>query len=490
MTETEVTDKVAEVIDGETQSDVKKEDKIAIYPQIIASVVAYLTLLAAGLCYAWPTVTLDYYRNPKSTIKMTSVQESWMVTAMPLGALIGPIGSALLVDRVGRKWFLFAICLPFVAGWILLYLARTWVFLFIGRLFSGMPTGALCSVVPLYVGEIVETKIRGAANMLFIIFLNTGYIIVYAIGPWVDPKILALICLVPTFLILLWIPWLPESPYYCLKKNNEKGANLSLIWLRRNTNNTKTIEEMSEFMELEKNGGLKELLTKPVHRKALYITLLLIGGQQLSGTMAINSYAGVLIGHMHPILTTQLVLVILGVISVVSGIATALIIDRIGRKPLFLISAYMCSICLALIGTYFLLGNLRFNMKPYNLVPVVSLILYYVTFSIGLGSIPAVVCSEIFPLGVKMWASALTNTVGALLGLIVSKCYQPIVDAAREETIFYIFCAVELIIATTAIFIMPETSKKSFLQIQNELMSTTKRDIKEEESTETKEELA
>lgn len=495
MTETEeVTDKVAEETYGQTQPDDKKKDKIVIYPQIIATIVVNLTVLVCGLCYAWPSVTLLVYSDEnKSPIKMNAEEVSWVVTALPIGAIIGPIAAALLVDRIGRKWFLIVTCLPFVAGWIILYFAKTWVLLFVGRLFTGMPTGAIFAAAPQFIGEIVDTKIRGAANMLITIFLNAGYIITYGVGPLIDPKMLALICLVPTIIVLIWLPWLPESPYYYLKKNNEKDANLSLIWLRRDTSNTKIMDDMTEFIELERNGGLKELFTKPVNRKALYIVLILIMGQQLSGMIAIQAYAGVLISGIQSNLSVQMVLLILGAIGLVSSSVAASVIDRIGRKPLYLTSAFITTICLTLIGTYFLLEDLRFNVKPYNLVPVVSLIVYYIAFSIGLGSIPSVVSSEIFPIGVKMWASALINTIGAVLALIVSKCYEPIGAAARKQTVFYIFAAAELILAILAIIKMPETKKKSFLQIQNELMSsTTKRDIQEEEkkSIETKEQLA
>ncbi|XP_076299282.1 facilitated trehalose transporter Tret1 [Lasioglossum baleicum] len=495
MTETEkIADKVAEEIDGQTQSDDKKKDKISIYPQIIASVVVNLTFLVCGLCYAWPSVTLRYYDEDNSPIKMTSEQRSWVVTALSIGAIIGPFSAALLVDRIGRKLFLIATCLPFGAGWIILYFAKSWVLLFVGRLLTGMPTGAIFAAAPLFIGEIVETRIRGAANMMISIFLNAGYVIIYGIGPLVDPKLLALICLVPTILVLIWLPWLPESPYYYLKKNNEKDANLSLIWLRRDTTNTETIEEMTKFIELEKKGSLKELFTKPVNRKALYIMLVLILGQQLSGVMAIQSYVGVLFDDIHSNLGTDRLLLILGAISIFSCFIAVFIIDRVGRKPLYLFSAFGTVICLALIGTYFLLYNrfISINVKSYALVPAVLLIVYHVVNSIGLGSIPAIVSSEIFPLGVKMWASAVINTIGAALGLIVSKSYEPISKAAGEETIFYIFAGVELILAILAIFIMPETSKKSFFDIQKELMNTTKKDIEEEEKeiTETKEQLA
>lgn len=453
-----------------TEVDVKKkEDSYAIYPQIIATLIANLVLLSCGLCYGWPTISLTQYDRSNSPIKMTSEQKSWVVTAVPLGAILGPVSAALLVDRIGKKWFIHLLFLPSLVGWSLIYIAKNWVLLFVGRLFCGFPTGAAYAVIPQYLGEIVETRIRGTANFMMVIFLNTGYILMYGIGSQVNQQMLAIICAIPPVLLLLLMPWLPESPYHCLKKNNKKNAELSLIWLRRDTRNSDKIDEINKFVELERDGGLTELFAKPVHRKALYILLLLLAGQQLSGTIAIQSYAGEIINKLNVSLSDNLILLILGAVSLCSAIVAAVIIDKVGRKPLFLISAYTTVLCLVTMGTYYLLEDMRFNVKPYAVVPVVMLLLFNLAFSVGVASIPAVVSAEIFPIGVKMWASSIINTYGAVLALVVAKVYQPLAEAFGLKTVFYVFALLELIIATLSIFIMPETAKKSFSEIQDDL---------------------
>lgn len=465
MAETEIT----EVDVKKEKEEEKKEDKYAIYPQIAASLIANLVLLSCGLCYAWPTVSLVKYEKPTSPIKMSPEEESWVVTAVPLGALLGPISAALLVDKIGKKWFIHLLFLPSLVGWILIYIAKSWVLLLVGRLFCGFPTGAAFAVVPQYLGEIVETRIRGTANFMMVIFLNTGYILMYGVGALVNQQMLAIICAIPPILLFLLMPWLPESPYHCLKKHDKKNAELSLIWLRRDTRNSDKIDEINEFVELERDGGLRQLFAKPVHRKALYILLLLLAGQQLSGAIAIQSYSGIILNSVNVTLSTNMILLILGAVSLSSGIVAAVIIDKVGRKPLFLVSGYTTVLCLVTMGTYCLLDEMRFNVKPYAAVLVVMLLLFNLSISVGISSIPAVVSAEIFPIGVKMWASSIINTYGAVLALAVTKAYQPMVKAWGLKTVFYSFALLELIIATASIFIMPETANKSFSEIQNEL---------------------
>ncbi|KAI6695663.1 hypothetical protein NL676_023373 [Syzygium grande] len=85
---------------------------------------------------------------------------------------------------------------------------------------------------------------------------------------------------------------------------------------------------------------------------------------------------------------------------IVTAIGVALV-DRAGRKPLLLIS-----------GTGLILGciitALSFFLKVYDLtadaVPILAvtgILLYIAAFSVGMGAVPWVVMSEIFPINIK-----------------------------------------------------------------------------------------
>ncbi|XP_015434037.1 PREDICTED: facilitated trehalose transporter Tret1-like [Dufourea novaeangliae] len=489
MTEPGKTDVVTDVTTindqkdhADSTEDTTKDTKL--YPQLIACVIVNLTILSSGLSYAWPSISLLSYQKRSSDFHLTSSEESWVVSALPIGSCFGPIVSALLVDRIGRKWYLYLTSIPFLASWILIYYAKSWVYLFAARFLCGFPIGSYFAVVPLYLGELVETRIRGAASMTMGLLLNLGHMIVYGIGSFADMQLVAIICAVPTVLFILLLPWIPESPYYYLKKGNEKEAELSLIWLRGTTNNKKEMKEIDEFINHEKHGDLKDLFTIPVHRKALLLLLLLLAGQQFSGMIAIQSFSGILITNMNLQLNTYMVLLILGAISALSIGVAAFIIDRIGRKPLFLVSTYIVAICVCILGTYFLLDKRGFKVQQFSAIPLVAIIVYYIALSLGLTSIPSVVSSEIFPMSVRSWATAVANMYGAVLAVIVAKCYQIVSDAWGNETIFYIFGGIEIVIATTAIFIMPETSRKSFMAIQEMLNGKTCNATKKEELSE------
>ncbi|XP_031848013.1 facilitated trehalose transporter Tret1 [Nomia melanderi] len=461
-----------------------KEEKGVIYPQLIASFIISLALFTAGLCYSWSAISFLHFEKYFPGISITEEQRSWVVSALLIGSCFGAITPSLLADYIGRKWFLILTCIPPIVSWALVYIAKNWTLLLVARLISGLLIGALFTVVPQYISEIVEPRIRGASSVMMGLLLNLGYITMYGIGPLVSGKILALICLVPSAILLLLFPWLPESPYYYLKKNKEKDAEISLIWLRRSRDNKETLEKMNEFTEMEKGGSMKILFTDKVHRQSFLLALLLLAGQQCSGTIAVQSYIGIIVDQIHFPLDTNMILIILGVINLVAGLAATFTIDRIGRKPLFLISAYIAALSVGVLGTYFLLQEKKFNTKSYAIVPIVAVVVFNTATSFGLVPIPAVVSSEIFPMNIKIWAGSVLNTFGAILSVIVSKTFEPIVTAWGLKTIFYIFALIEVIIATIAVFKMPETSRKTFAEIQHMLQGSNKTEEKQNEPKE------
>lgn len=455
-----------ELADVKTVEEGACEDRKHLRPQIVASIIATLPLLACGFVFAWPTPSLPKLEEKSSSLHLTSDKGAWVVTAMPIGACFGPILSALLLDLIGRKWFLYLTSVPLLICWVLTLIAGSWVELFVGRLVGGISVGALFSMVPIYLGEIVETKIRGASNTMMALLLNMGLMIVYGVGPQVDGKILVIISIIPTVIFILTFLWIPESPYYYLQKGNRRSAELALIWLRGTKDNTEELDEMSAFVKEQQSGTLKELFTDRAYRKALLIMLLLMTGQQLCGLIAIHAYAGFLLQNVTTSISTNMALVILGGVALIASIASAFVVDRFGRKPLYLISAFICTLCLGVIGSYFLLQKLKMNVKSFSLAPLVALVIFFGSHSLGLAPIPFVVSSEIFPIRVKSLANTIAIIYGFILAIIVSKCYQIVIDAAGFHVVFYVFTFITLVVAIVAAVVMPETSGKSFADIQ------------------------
>ena len=471
-----------EKVDDGADEKVKpaKGDNSRIYLQLISSIVVNLTLLASGICFSWSAIAIEQYEDLQNVDNA-----GWVVVALNIGAIFGPILSALLLNRIGRKWLIYATSVPFIACWILTYFEKSWLYLFVARFCAGISVGISYAAVPLYIGELVETKIRGVSSSMMPVMLHLGYMFVYGVGPHMDKRIFSLMSIIPTAIFLLTAIWLPESPYYYLMKNKEKCAALTLAWLRRKNDNNNEIEEMKKSVETEKQGGYKKLFMVPAHRKALLLVLLLLAGQQFSGYMGVLSYASVLIKSFHVTFDNNSILLVISAVSMITCLMSSFVVDKLGRKPVFLISSYGSSLCLMVIGVFFVLEKLDMDVSNLSLVPLIALILYIISVAFGLSSIPAIVTSEIFSIDMKNWATMTTNVYGSVLGIIVGKCYQLVSDHVGNHVIFLAFAIIEFVIAITASVVMPETSRKTFGQIQEILNRST---AKHSNKTEDKEE--
>ncbi|KOX77510.1 Facilitated trehalose transporter Tret1 [Melipona quadrifasciata] len=458
-----------------------KEEKSKIYLQLISSIIINLTFLASGICISWPAVTLSKLK-PGSDLVVSDDNGGWIVCALGIGGIVGPILAGLLLDRIGRKWFIYATSVPFIACWVLTYLAKSWVELLVARLVAGISIGASSSIVPVYVGEIAEPRIRGACSAMTSLMINLGYIFTYGLGPFLNRKMFALVCLTPTAVFLLTALWLPESPYHYLKKNKDKSAALTLVWLRRKKNNDNEIKQMKESIKNEKEGGFKKLFTVPPHRKAFWILFLVITGQTLCGFIIIISYLDTLVKHFHINFVSDIILLLISVVSLISGILSSCFVDKFGRRFVFLISSYGTTLCFSVIGAYFLLGQLKVKTGDLSLVPLIALVLYIIIVSFGLLPMPAIITSEIFPTNIKGWAIMIANIYGSVCNIIAPKLYQIGVTYFGYHVVFLALAVIQLIIAIIASIYLPETSRKTFEQIQKDLQPKNKAKKKKDEN--------
>lgn len=82
---------------------------------------------------------------------------------------------------------------------------------------------------------------------LFAFFLVGGYMIEYACGPYVSYWVLIIINFIPAVVFLLLFTFVPESPYFYLRKDDPDSALESLTWLRSGRSADAVQQEMNEI---------------------------------------------------------------------------------------------------------------------------------------------------------------------------------------------------------------------------------------------------
>ncbi|XP_015597181.1 facilitated trehalose transporter Tret1 isoform X2 [Cephus cinctus] len=377
------------------------------------------------------------------------------------------------MDRIGRKLSLSFTAVPIFLSWLFIYLGTNYAWLFFARFIGGIGTGAIFALLPMYIGEVTQEKVRGALGVLITVMVTAGNLITYTVGPWVTREILALISAVPSIIFILTFIWMPESPYYLIMKKRSTEAANSLAWLRDTLMVKEELRRITEQVEIEQKskGKITEIVTVPGNRKAMMIILGLLSAQQFSGTIPLLSYATLIFQQAAYSLHPNISVIIVGVVTLIFSLLAVLLVDKVGRKPLLLFSSAGTCFCLCLLAIFFHLQYANMNVSSISWLPLVTIILFNVPYSMGIGSLPNAVLSEIFPTNVKAWATMLASTYGSLLGMILIKLFQVISDAKDVFAAFYTLAAIEASFIFFIYFIVPETKNKSLKEIQEILHS-------------------
>lgn len=480
------------------------------WSQIVPAIGATLGAFGCGNVLAWPAPALPYMDTVdcKETcdIPLTTEQASWVAAVAYLGCICaGPLAGTLM-PRIGQRWTMILLSLPFIAGLVFIICAEyakdsyigqsevTWamIMLFIGRLLTGLSGGAFGLLAPSYTSEIAEPSIKGALGSLQQLTATLGVLFVTVVGKFQSWQTLTKILLVVPTIMAIWMFFMPESPVFLISKGRRDDAKKSLLFLRGPKFNIE--KELAEIelnvRESKKAGsvGLVTLITNKEYLLPILISMVVMFLQQFSGVNAVISYAvqifedAGLEDTLDPFICNILVALSQSVFVVVS----MLLVDRFGRKVLLVVSDFLMGVCLLGLGVYFYLQfevehkpgddiidnpnatvvditpyiseNLVSDLSP---VPLVSLLAFIGAFSIGLGPLPWVLNSELFSKEAKAPGSAFCTSINWTCCFLVVKFYPTAELSLHTHNTYFFFGAVCLAGALFIWGLVPETKGKT-----------------------------
>lgn len=199
------------------------------------------------------------------------------------------------------------------------------------------------TVQSMYIGEISTDDSRGALGSFMQLFIVIGILYVNCVGPYSTYVMTQWICLIVpvAFAVTFW--FMPETPYYYIGKGNRQAATKSLAYLRGKSvaGVKEEIEEIEASVQesMKEKGRFVDLFINKGNLKALIISCGLIAFQQLSGINAILFYTKTIFEKTGSSLDPALATILVCIVQVVASGLTPLIVDRLGRKLILLVSA-------------------------------------------------------------------------------------------------------------------------------------------------------
>lgn len=328
------------------------------------------------------------------------------------------------------------------------------------------------TVTPIYIGEIAPDNMRSMIGLLMNVVNNIGIWWIYAIGPYVDIWVSSVLNMIPGILFIVFYKFLPESPYYLVKKEKPEEAREILKKLRNDdcSEEFRVMQRTTYQMDLKES--IKQVIFERKNRRAIYISVGSFFISQFTGGITFIFYAHLIFQKAGDVSANVLSLV-KATLQLFSGVLSSFVVENTGKRPLLMISCIGSSLFMAAEGVYFLLLEKDYNVDVIWWLPLISMILFNMSQAVALQPVPIAFLGELFDPNVKPVAVCISKTSLALFVFIVGELFQVISDNFGHSATFFMFSFMGVVGLLFVIFFVPETRGKSLDDIQYYLTHKT-----------------
>lgn len=141
----------------------------------------------------------------------------WIISVLALGAMLVSIFTGIIMHHLGRKGAQFIFLFPIALGWISTLFARTAIMLYAGRFFVGLSCGAYSVIIPIYINEIADKKLRGRLLAWSQFMQYAGIFFAFGLGFVVNMFRLDMICSSVVVVYGIGLIFVPESPVHLVR---------------------------------------------------------------------------------------------------------------------------------------------------------------------------------------------------------------------------------------------------------------------------------
>lgn len=400
-------------------------------------------------------------------LQLTELGTEVAAASLLLGCAVGAGMAGWLSDRFGRRRMLLLAAFLFAVSSLAAALPRNLAEFVAARLLAGVATGMASMLAPLYISENAPARIRGRLitfdQLAIVIGILLSYIVNWSLaglGPssWRWMFAVAALPAVGLGIALLYVP---ESARWLVKEGRTHDALGVLSRLHGPEEARRELAEIEQAVS-EEATSFSELF-RPALRRPLRLALALAVLQQITGVNTVFYY-GALIFHdqVKSSRSTALGLnVYIGVVNLLVTLIAIWMIDRLGRKPLLMLSSG------GMAASLFFLG-LEFRHVPVSPLLILLLILAYIaSFGIGMGPGVWIVMSELFPTRLRGRAMAVATVSLWLASLLLTITFLSLVSALGPASTFWIYAGLSLFTFFLVWRSLPETKGRSLEQIEH-----------------------
>ncbi|CAH1121342.1 unnamed protein product [Ceutorhynchus assimilis] len=431
----------------------------------------------AGSSLTWTSPEITYLNQTDTGPfdgTLTSSDGSWIGGVLSIGAAVGPFLYGYLASLIGLKYTILASTVPFAVSSVISAFANTVAEFLVARLITGIGVGGAFAILPMYIAELAQDEQRGVLGTVMNCFICFGLIFTYVSGYFIS-KVMAFNLLLAGiaccfFLLFFFIG--SESPFYYVQKKQIGMARKTLAKLRNTSEDSveKELQGIIEEIQKEEKGNIFQIFKSKGTVKAFIIGAGLVFFQQASGINAVLFFAQDIFKQAGTSLEPGYCSMIIGSVQFGTSFITPLASNTFGRKFLLITSGIGMALSESILGIYGILREKNEeSVSSLAFLPILSLVLYIITYNIGFGPLPWAVIGEVFPSSVKSSASALSTSICWITSFIITKWFGQVAASLGQGPCFMGFALFSLLAAAFTQFVVLETKGKSLAEIQVDL---------------------
>nr|XP_029716911.1 facilitated trehalose transporter Tret1-like isoform X1 [Aedes albopictus] len=454
--------------------------------QYLATLCLNLLSISYGICCGWTSPSLPVlqsYESPLPDGPITSEEASWIGAFLCVGGFAGNIVSGWMADRFGRKLTACLAAIPQIIAWILVITAKNVYYLMGMRFLLGFSGGVCFMIIPMFIAEIAEDRIRGMLGSTLVFSCNLGILLMYILGDCLPYAMIPWILLVFPLLFLAGFILIPDTPYYLMRRNDFVKSENSLRFYRgyharaENVSNEFKIElvKLKDSLYGDKHNQPEAHITfhdlATGHaRKAFLIGISLMALNQFCGCFAMLNYTASIFSESGSTLSANMSAIVIGSIQMVGSYFSTVLVERAGRKLLLIISASGIAIGQAIFAGFSYAKSLGHNVESFDWLPLVCFSFSIFIGSVGVLTLPFLVLAEVMPQKIKGFAISFCMGILWIFAFVAIKYFSTLFDVLGMHGTMMLFSVCSLVGAVFVALVVPETKGKS-LEAIAKLMS-------------------
>ena len=391
----------------------------------------------------------------------------WGVSSLLAGCMVGALLAGKVSDRLGRRRTLLSVAILFAGTSLMTAMAGNFTIFVTARILGGLAVGASSILSPLYIAEISPPANRGRLVALNQLAITLGILVSYFINYLLHNvgddnwRWMFATGVLPSVVFFGLLCLSPESPRWLWQHGRREEARLVLARLGGETVAALEIQSIEKAHLTEKSTPSTFALLRPEYRRLALVGMVLSILVQTSGINTIIDYAPIILksaGNSIDVALFQTF--IIGFINFGFTFVAIFTIDRIGRKPLYLIGAGGMAVSLILLSAAFYLGHAT------GYVGLALILLFIAFFSACIGPVFWVLVSEIFPTKVRGAAMSLTVFTNWAANTLVVLFFPHVLKQLGGGTTFGFLALMSVLMAVFTWVVIPETKERSLEEIE------------------------